>query len=190
MGQIKEIVKTLFSLLVMVGCLIFAINVFFFSEIEYGMGIFGTAGAIFSPLAEDDLLANEGINHMNGIVSEYIPVIRYNAYAKCVGDCVKFKDLLSVTLENGNSVSGSSENGFAIYLKDIRTKDGNSAVKIMSASEIAQTQIANYSLPFIYDKENDLLYIFKSGTYDVKVRIYADSGGQQTYEFQLPIEEN
>ena len=41
---------------------------------------------------------------------------------------------------------------------------------------------------FVYDKENDLLYIYGSGTYTVEVKVYGASGATQTYEFNLPVE--
>ena len=61
-------------------------------------------------------------------------------------------------------------------------------MEVMSANDIAQLE--EVPAPFVYDKENDLLYIFASGTYHVIVKIYTDSGASQSYEFQLPVETN
>ena len=54
MDQMKVIIKTLIGLLIMVSCLMFVINVFFFSGTEYGMGIFGKTGTTLLFLLEED----------------------------------------------------------------------------------------------------------------------------------------
>ena len=185
MNQIKTIIKTNFELLIMAGCILFVIGVFFFSGEDSGMGIFGTSGTTFTPLVKEEELANEGANHLHGFVNDYIPVIHYNEGALQKGDCVEFKTLLSAELENGDIVSGSAETGFAIYLIDIRTKAGNSVLEKMSTDDLSNME--EIPSDFVYDKELDMLYIFGSGTYTVMVKIYSDSGGADSYEFQLPV---
>ena len=188
MDQIKIVIKSHIELLIMAGCVMLVIGVFFYSSQSAGMGIFGTTGTTFSPLVEDENMNNEGTNHLQGLVSGYIPLVIYNSGAQQVNTCVAFKNLLSIKLENGTTVSGNTENGFALYLSDIKTKEGNSVMEVMSANDIAQLE--EVPAPFVYDKENDLLYIFASGTYHVIVKIYTDSGASQSYEFQLPVETN
>ena len=186
MEQIKVVIKTNFGLLIMAGCVLLVIGVFFFSETEYGMGIFGTTGTTFSPLIGDDALVNDGANHLQGGVNGYIPRIHYSGGALQLGDWVEFKTMLTVELENGSMVNGSTENGFALYLLDIRTTAGNSVLEFMSTDDLANME----ELPsaFVYDKELDMLYVFGSGTYTVSVKIYSDAGGMETYEFKLPVE--
>ena len=186
MEQIKVIIKTTFGLLIMAGCVLLVIGVFFFSEHQAGMGVFGTIGEAFSPLAEDKPLVNEGTNHLQGIISGYVPLVLYNSGSQLLNTCVEFKNLLSVTLENGTTVNGNTENGFVIYLSNIQTCEGNNVLEVMSADDIAELE--EVPAPFVYDKENDLLYIFSIGTYIVTLKIYTDSGASQTYEFQFPIE--
>ena len=137
---------------------------------------------------EDKLLINEGISHLQGMASEYIPLVTYNSGAQQANTCVELKKLLSIKLENGSIVSGNAECGFALYLLDIKTSDGICVMETMSATDIAQLE--EIPAPFVYDEENDLLYIFSSGIYSVIVKIYTNSGISQSFEFQLPIETN
>lgn len=186
MDQLKTVIRTFFELLIMAGCILLVIGTFFFMKTDYGMGIFGKAGEIFSPLAQDYESRNEGAEHMKGHVSSYIPDVHYNGGALHQGDCVEFKNLLLVELEDGDMVNGNTESGFALYLIDIQTQMGNSALEIMSTGELADMEeIPN---TFVYDKELDMLYIFGSGTYNVLVKIYSESGGFQMHEFRLPVE--
>lgn len=186
MNQIKVVIKTQFELLIMTGCVLLVIGIFFLSKTEYGMGIYGNTGTTFSPLVKDDELVNEGADHLTGAVNGYIPSVHYNEGALQIGDCVKFKSLLTVILEDGTITSGSTEYGFAIYLTDIRTNAGNSVLEKMSTDELANME--EIPSAFVYDKDLDMLYIFGSGTYTVLVKIYTDAGAMETYEFQLPVE--
>lgn len=186
MNQIKVVIKTHFELLIMTGCVLLVIGILFLSKTEFGMGIFGKTGTTFSPLVKDDELVNGGTDHLDGIVKEYIPSIQYNKGALKMGDCVEFKRLLTVVLEDGTITSGSTEYGFAIYLTDIRTNAGNSVLEKMSTDELANME--EIPSAFVYDKDLDMLYIFGSGTYTVLVKIYTDAGAMETYEFQLPVE--
>ena len=186
MEQLKIVIKTHFELLIMTGCVMLVIGVFFFTETNYGMGIFGKTGTIFSPLVEDDKLKNEGVGHLQGYVSSYIPIVHYNAGALHEGDCVEFKNLMTVELEDGTLVRGNTEKGFAIYLLDIQTQTGNSVLEKISMDELANMEEVPNT--FIYDKELDMLYIFGIGIFTVQVKIYSESGGSQIYEFKLPVE--
>ena len=186
MDQLNVIIKIMFELLIMAGCMILVIKVFFFSETDYGTGLWGKTGTTLSPIVEDGLLVNEGMDDLYGYISDYIPIVRYNEGTLLQGDFVEFKSLLSVELEDGSVVNGSAENGFVLYLLDIQTKMGNSVLEKMSTDELAATEeIPN---TFVYDKELDMLYIFGSGTFTVLVRIYSDAGGSQLYQFKLPVE--
>ena len=162
------------------------IGILFLSKTEFGMGIFGKTGTTFSPLVKDDELVNEGADHLTGAVNGYIPSVHYNEGALQIGDCVKFKSLLTVILEDGSSVSGGSENGFAIYLIDVKAEAGNSVLEKISTEELVSME--EIPSAFVYDETLDLLYIFGSGTYTLQVKIYSDSGGMDMYEFQLPVE--
>ena len=185
MNQIKIIIKTNFQLLILVGCIMLVIRVFFFFGAESGMGIFGTSGTTFIPLVKEQDLVNKGADHLHGFVNGYIPIIHYNEGALQKGDGVEFKNLLLVDLENGDVVSGSAETGFVIYLIDIRTKRGNSVLEKMSTDDLANME--EIPSDFVYDEELDMLYIFGSGTYTVMVKIYSDTGGVDSYEFQLLV---
>lgn len=186
MEHFKIVIKTKYELLILTGGILFVIGVFFFSDKEYGIGLFGNTGTTFLPLAEDVAIFNEGTGHLQGYVNDYIPCVYYNGGALRQGDRVRFKELLSVELENGGMVRGDSKSGFALYLIDIQTQSGNSVLEIISTEELEEMEeIPN---TFVYDKERDTLYIFASGTFTVLVKIYSETGGFQNYQFKFPIE--
>lgn len=186
MEHLKIVIKTNYELLILTGGILFVIGVFFFSDKEYGMGLFGNTGTTFLPLAEDAAIFNEGTGHLQGYVNDYIPCVHYNGGALRQGDSVRFKDLLSVELENGTMVRGDMESGFALYLIDIQKQSGNSVLEIISTEELEEMEeIPNI---FVYDREFDMLYIFGSGTFTVRLKIYSDAGRVETYEFLLPVE--
>ena len=186
MEQIKVMIKTVFELLIMAGCVLLVFGVFFFAETDYGIGIWGKTGTTFAPLIGNDLLANEGAGHLEGHADGYIPELSYSQGSLRVGDEVKFKQLLSAKLENGIMVNGAIESGFAIYLQDIQTKNRNSVLEKMSTDELENME--EIPSAFVYDKEMDMLYVFASGTYTVMVKIYSEDGAMKNYEFQLPVE--
>lgn len=186
MDQLKEIIKTHFELLIMTGCFLLVIGVFFFTKTTSGMGLLGKVGTTMSPLIKDKEFANEGAEHLQRVGSGYIPSMQYSEGALNQGDCVEFKSLFSVQMKNGTYANGSAENGFAIYLIDIQNKMGDSVLEKIST--VDRTNMAEIPSPFVYDEEQDLLYIFENGIYIVEVKIYSDTGGMEIYEFQLPIE--
>ena len=160
MDELKITIKTYFELLIMVASLILVIGVFFYTETKAGMGIFGKTGIAFTQLITDESAKTKGTGHLQEMGSVAMPSIVYSKGVLQKGDCVEFKSLFSVT----------SEKEFEIYLLDIQTKDGNSVFENM------------------YDKDEDMLYIRESGIYIVNVRIYSETGGTDTYSFQLPVE--
>lgn len=186
MEQIRVTIRTVIGLIIMTGAGLLVIGVFFFSETEYGMGLFGKIGTVFAPLIGDDRLVNEGAGHLQGKSGGYVPELSYSNGVLQVGDCVEFKSLLSAKLENGTFVNAAIESGFSVYLKDIRTKSGNSVLEMMCTNDL--TQMQEIPSAFVYDKALDMLYVFGSGTYVVTVKIYSDVGGVATYEFLLSVE--
>ena len=186
MEQLKEIIKNKYELLIMTACVLFVIGVFFFSAKEGGIGVFATVGdSVFFMLKEQELV-NEGVQHLQNSGGGYVPIVKFEAGPQKVGDCVELKSLLLVRQENGVYVSGKEEDGFAIYLTDVFSESGNSVLQVMSSEEF--THMEEIPVDFVYDKEKDLLYILGSGVYSVSIKIYADNGGMETYEFQLPVE--
>ena len=186
MEMIKTIVKQFYPLMLMIACVLFVVYIFFSAELNEGKGVFEGAGNVYAPMIGKDEVKNEGLNYMENNAQSYVPLIKYNSGAKAVGDCVKFKELFLVQKEDGSFVNGDTEDGFAIYLEDIKSKAGNSVLERLSSEEVAQMEEIPAS--FIYDKEQDLLYIFGSGTFVVYIKVYGSGGGTELYEFNLPVE--
>ncbi len=185
MELIKDIIRQFYPLLIMCACVSFVVYVFFSANYNGGDGVFENTGNIYAPMIEDDELKQDGLNYIVEEVNAYVPEIQYNSGAKQIGDCIAFKELFLVKKEDGSFVNGSLEDDFALYLTDI-TQSGNSVLERMTSEEIDVME--EIPAAFVYDKENDLLYIYGSGTYTVEVKVYGASGATQTYEFNLPVE--
>ena len=175
MELIKDIIRQFYPLLIMCACVSFVIYVFFSANYNGGKGVFENTGNIYAPMIEDDELKYDGLNYIGEEVNRYVPEIKYNSGVKQVGDIVTFKELFLV----------NKEDEFALYLIDI-TQSGNSVLEFLSSEELEDME--EIPAPFVYDKEHDLLYIFGSGTYKVKIKIYGSSGAIEEYEFNLPVE--
>lgn len=186
MELIKDIMKQYYPLLILLSCVLFVINVFFTDTIYKGRGIFEGGGTLFAPMLESTEVTNDGLTYIADNGNGYVPSVSYNSGAKKVFDCVTFKELLLIHNEDGSTTAGNVEDTFAIYLKDIRNKDGNSVLEMFSAEDIANME--EIPAAFVYDKENDLLYIYGSGVYTVHIKIFSDGGGMEEYVFQLPVE--
>lgn len=186
MELIKDIVRQFYPLLIMLSCITFVLWIFFSSDIFGGDGVLEGGGKVYAPMMGTDQLKNDGLSYVGGASSGYVPVVKYSAGAQNVGEEAVFKDLFSVKKENGSFVNGSTEDGFALYLMDIRTASGNSVLATLTAEEIENLE--EVTTAFIYDRENDILYFHGSGTYIVYIKVYGSSGGQKTYEFKLPVE--
>lgn len=186
MELIKDIVKQFYPLLVMLGCIGFVTWMFFSSDTFGKEGIWEGTGKVFSQVIGSDELKNEGMDYIGSFGSNYVPVVKYMAGVQVIGTSISFKDMFSVKNESGSWVSGSTEDDFVMYLVDIKGLAGNSVLAWLSTDSIGQMQ--EIPAPFVYDKEQDVLYFFGSGTYTVFVKLYGNSGSQITYEFRLPVE--
>lgn len=186
MEVIKDIVKQFYPILIVASFVLFVVWIYFSATIYGESGIFKGAGTVYKPMLETDELKNEGLTYISGQGAQDVPVVKYNSGAQTVGTSTSFKEMLTVIKADGTTATGSAENGFAIYLMDIKTVAGNSAMEILPTEEIEGLE--EIPADFIYDKDQDILYFHGSGIYTVYVKIYGESGGQAVYEFQLPVE--
>ena len=190
MERVKDFVREYYQLMIAGACVLFVVGVFFSNTSNDGMGVFGNAGAVYESMIGTENIGTSGPSFIGGSGAGALeaPVIQYASGAREVGEVLTFKNLLKVQLSNGTEVSGSTENGFAIYLVDIRNAEGNSEMLVMNEQEIEDMEEIPAS--FLYDKENDQLHLHKSGTYTVILKIYGSSGAFAEYEFKLPVEVN
>lgn len=186
MEIIKSIVKQFYPLLTMMACVFFAIYTFFSANLNNGQGMLEAGGNLYAPMLETDELINDGFSFVGDSSREEVPVITYISGVQKVGTNFIFKSLLNVIKTDGTVVNGTTEDGFALYLIDIQTKEGKSVLQTLSATDIENLE--EIPSAFIYDKAADRLYLYSSGLYTVYVKIYSESGGQETYEFKLPVE--
>ena len=186
MELIKDLIKGFYPLMIAGACVAFVIGIFFSSPLNGKTGVFEGVGSIYIPIVNTTPVQNEGLHFEGNSISGDVPVLKYNHGAASSGEGLVFKDLFQVPKSNGTYVNGSVEDDFAIYLMDIRTMDGNSVLEVLSSAEIEDLE--EVPAAFVYDREQDILHIFGSGTYVVYVKIYGSSGGQVVYEFKLPVE--
>ena len=186
MEVIKDIIKQFYPLLILCSCVLFVIYVFFSAGEDGNEGVFENVGEIYAPMIGSDAVEKDSLQHLGSSTDANTPVVKYNSGAKSVGDCVSFRSLFLVEMQDGRWISGDEEDGFALYLEDIKNKSGNSVLERLSSQEIEELE--EIPAPFIYDKENDLLYVYASGVYQVQIKVYGAAGGMQTYEFNLPVE--
>lgn len=186
MDMIKMVVKQFYPLMIMLSCVLFVVYIFFSANPNDGKDIFEGVGNVFAPMIGTDEVKNDGLSYKQSGVSGYIPIIKYNVGPQKVGNCVSFRELFLVQKEDGSFVNGNTDDGFALYLEDIRNQNGNCVLEWLSSEEIAEMEEIPAS--FVYDKEQDLLYIYGSGTFVVYIKVYGSSGGSQIYEFNLPVE--
>lgn len=186
MEIIKSIVKQFYPILIMMLCVFFAIYTLFSANLNNGRGVFEAGGNLYAPMLGTDALKNDDFSYIGDSSIEDIPVIIYASGVQKVGTNIIFKDLLNVIKTDGTIVNGTTEDGFALYLLDIQTQEGKSVLQTLSTTDIENLE--EISSAFIYDKATDRLYLYSSGVYTVYVKIYGESGGQETYEFQLPVE--
>lgn len=184
--MIKDIIKQFYSLMIMLSCVMFAVWVFFSSEMKAGNDVFKAGGSLFEFAMDTGAVRNDGVSFIQDEVSSYVPLVRYAGGVRITGEILDFKELLQVRKEDGRWVSGSIEDDFTIYLMDIRNQSGKSAMAVLSAEEIAGME--HISTAFAYAKEEDILCCFGNGIYTVIVKIYGANGSMAVYEFLLPVE--
>ena len=187
MEMIKDIVKQLYPLIIMLICVLFVTGVFFSETFLEKKGVFQGSGRLFEPVLEEKI-KNDGLHYLDVVVSTYVPVVKYVASAQTTGSSIRFKEQFEVTKEDGSVVKGSVEDEFAIYLLDIKNMAGESVLLRMTEDEIAREEEIPAS--FVYEAEEDILYCFENGIYTASIKVYGANGGQKTYEFMLPVDRN
>ena len=176
MERINDIIKPFYFLLITLACVCFVLG---------RKQVFQDVGMLYKSMIKEEI-KNDGFAYLNTFVSPYVPAVKYAASSLSTNSRISFKEQFVVTKEDGNIVKGSREDSFAIYLLDIRNSAGNSVLLRMSETEIAQ--IEEVPAPFVYEEKQDMLYCFESGIFTVIIKVYAANGGQEIYEFQLPVE--
>ena len=174
MEQIKDMIKAMWELLIIVGAVGFAIATFFAD----GSGMFETSGVIYKNAIDSNVLKNNGIQYIKEYVENSALNATYCGSVRGVGEKVIFRELFQV--------EGTSEND-VIYLVDIRDKSGESVLAYLDAGKYSGCEVE--AAGFIYEKDADCLSVKKSGVFIVCVQIQGGNGAKRTYEFQLPVEE-
>lgn len=186
MEMLKDIVKQFYSIPIILGCVLFVIDVFFPSEASGKQGIFAEIGKVFLPAISGKEIMSDGVNYIDSFTSAYVPLVKYGEGVQTAGSYISFKEQFEVTREDGTVVRGREEDEFAIYLQDIKNQAGQSVLILLSGDEIATLE--EIPAPFVYDKEQDILCCFESGNYTAYVKVYGINGGWKIYKFQFPVE--
>ena len=177
---IKEIALVILAL---IGAVFFIQTIFGKSD-EGNLSVFDGVTGIIEQINSTEP-KNESVDYLQsqGMVTE--PGVKYIFGSASAGTEVSFKEMFEVKI-GAQSFQGNEENGFAIYLMDIRDLAGNSRLVSLDSESIdASDEIES---DFVYDKDEDILFIHNSGCYKVFIKVYTDAGSVTTYEFFLPVE--
>lgn len=172
-------IKYLFPILMAAIGIFFAVMLFFGTEhgiyTDIGNGLTGMAG-------------NTTVSRVNRDISGNIeiPSTKYVGGVRHTGDVVSVQELFQFIYKDGTVVFGTDGSRVTIYLKDIKDDSGKSMCSRMKTNEIeAEEEI---SAAFTFDTEQDILYIHKSGIYQMLVKVYFDAHTSILYEFSIPVE--
>lgn len=185
MEWIRDIIKVFYPLLIAVSCTLFVVGIFFAAETRDGMGVFERSATVWEPAMDAGEIRNESLSFVKEEVSAYVPLVKYAGGVRAFGEVLVFQELFQVQKEDGSWTCGSAESDFAIYLMDIRNRQGNSVMVRMTEDELLEQE--GCLTKFVYEKEQDLLYCFTEGIYIMCIKIYAANGGMAVYEFRFPV---
>lgn len=172
----KPFIKQYFPLILTVLGACFAIQIFFHGLGRLPSNIFTYMGASFSDFNQKDNLSTVA-QKMEARPNVPLPSIIYSGKTLTIGKAIYFPDLFPL-----------SETNAALYLDDIRNQNGISVLTSLSSSEIETLE----ELPsgVIYDKEQQLLYFYDSGIYQVSLRLFLEGNDGILLECNIPVEVN
>lgn len=179
----KRIVVIIFTFMMVSIGVVFAIQYMFHGDLFGGKGLFQGIGNVLDVTTN---FKDNSIPQMEEVVPpKFTPLVRYVGGAQEVDSVLQFKSLFEVTTDEGTK-NGSEEDGFSIFISAIKTKENVSVLEFYSAEQIENME--EIPAPFIYDKATDSLYLYKSGSYTVSLKVYDDNGSVAEYRFVLPVE--
>ena len=180
----SKLVRNAMMFIVAVLGVVFVIMVLFRKNEDGNFALLDGASAIVEQM-HNEAPRNDSVEMLQEQVVRTEPIVRYTNAALEKGDALKFKEQLEVIIGN-QTWNGNEEHGFTIYLQDIKDTAGNSRLVSLDSESIdASDEIFS---DFVYDTEQDILYIHGSGCYVVYIKIYTETGFIISYEFVLPVE--
>ena len=179
----REIIKNYFAVAISALFFIFCMNYIFASPI--GDELRKQIGSIFRTAKKEDTKSQSYLL-LEEMLTATAPKVKYVGGTKNVGDVVEFKELIEVCLIEDSYKLGTEEDGFYIYFQDIFDKNGVSVVTYLNENEI--DALEEIPTAFIFDKERQSLFFYKSGIFVMSIKIYTDDGISNTYEFSIPVE--
>lgn len=181
----KEVIKNYLAIVISALFAIFCINYVFASPM--GNELRNQIGSIFKNAQKEDTKSQSHLL-LEEMLTATAPKVKYVGGTKNVGDVVKFKELIEVCVSENIYKLGTEEDGFYIYFKDICDESGASVVTYLNEREI--DTLEEIPTAFIFDKQRQLLFFYKSGIFVMTIKIYTDDGISTTYEFAIPVEVN
>lgn len=180
----KEVLKeNIFVILEVIG-LIFLMIVYFVGLNQEG-DIFASLGSGVGPIMQESYIVDLS-SDIEDTVARDIPTLYYNGGTRSVGESVYLKELFDVLYEDGTIVPLNEVDTLEITLKDIRDTENNLVLEKLSTEDIEALE--EIPAAFIYDNEQFLLYLHKSGVFTVYINIYSGTGNGALYQFSIPVE--
>ena len=171
MELIKDVMRQFYPVLIMTSCLLLVLSIFFSAS-----GAWGKSGNIFSFALETRKIQNECFDYIEESMEDFFLDVRYIGGVKSVGEIVCVQELFA--MEN--------QEAYEIYLVNIKQENGDPAMVILSAEDIAAMEVI--PAPIIYEKESDMLYFCSSGLFTMSIKVYGTNGSQRSYDFKMPVE--
>lgn len=173
----KDVIKHFFPLTLTILCAIFAIHIFLYS--------FTDIGNIFSDVTQQHL-SSSVIEQINAKPESPIPTPKYIGKTLHVGTPTAFDDLFVLELADHTITTVEDLPNTALYLVDVTSSNGVSLLTELSSSDIDNMEEIPSAV--IYDKENRLLYFYRSGVYTLHIRLYFNHQSGVLFECQIPVE--
>lgn len=180
----KEAIKQYFPIILATIGVFFAIVVYFIGILGTERGIFTDVGSGFEDVSSTEITNNTIVQWEE--MDENLPAVKYVGAVRKVGEAVRIQELFQFEYESGEIISGTNQEKFTIYLSDIEDASGNSVCEKLSSSDIEALE--EIPVAFVLDKEQDILYFHKSGTFKVFIKVYYAGGDDILYEFMIPVE--
>lgn len=163
--------------------MISALALVFFINVIFGEDTFGRFGRDIDFGADQMTVKPEDtFSDVSG------DVFKYSGGARKSGEAVLLSDMLEIQNADGSTTRLTDAEGITVSLSDVKDTYQNSVLTKLGTQETEDLE--EIPTAFVYDREQSLLYFYKSGVYDVYVTIYKDDRNGIRYVFSVPVEVN
>ncbi len=181
----QEIMKHYFPLILAALSAVFALFLFFYGFNNSSQGIFSYIGGSFQIPEQKEIYSMVALEISEQSLAP-MPIPIYEADTLTVGNTYDFDCFFKLKFSNGELFSTTEIPHAALYLVDVISMSGASALSCLSSEEIASLE--EIPSPAIYDKENHQLSFHQSGVYTLITHLHYDHRPGVLFECSIPVE--